>query len=89
MTPSKIPPICAIPDAKPKVYRNRASVVPISIPRLPKSIFPITSQADLVSKIMRLFFKDIYSPMDAADAIPPSATARRRGHSPSPQDDPE
>lgn len=43
-----------VPGAKKKTLPSRPTVFPISLPRLPKSIFPITSHEDLVEKISRL-----------------------------------
>lgn len=45
----------SVPRPKNKIVRSRSSVFPISIPEMPASIFPITSQEDLVKKISRLF----------------------------------
>ena len=45
----------SMPPPKKKIVRQRSSVFPIAIPEVPASLFPITSQEDLVSKITRLF----------------------------------
>jgi hypothetical protein len=53
--PSPTKPLRSVPTPKKKIALRRSSVFPILIPEMPASIFPITSQEDLVSKISRLF----------------------------------
>jgi len=39
------------PNANDAVERQSGSVFPVCIPRIPKDLFPITSQEDLVAKL--------------------------------------
>lgn len=53
----------------------RASIFPISIPPIPASAFPITSQEDLVAKMTRLFLRPPFpkNHKSAAQAVPAGA----------------
>jgi len=55
----------SVPPPKKQIVRQRSAVFPIAIPEMPPSLFPITSQEDLVSKITRLFL-----------TLPPKTRAR-------------
>jgi hypothetical protein len=45
----------SVPAPKQKIVRGRSAIFPIAIPQIPASVFPITSQEDLVTKISHLF----------------------------------
>jgi hypothetical protein len=50
--------------------RRRPAVVPISMPQIPESLFPITSQSDLEAKAQSLLRQ--HTPADAsAPSVPP------------------
>jgi len=56
------PPPCAVPLAKMPLPTSpgrsvRAAIFPISIPPIPASAFPITSQEDLINKLYALFLR--------------------------------
>ena len=51
MDPNRHGKLVEKPDAKEPTVRTPASVVPICLPRLPKGMFPITSEEDLIAKL--------------------------------------
>jgi hypothetical protein len=64
----------SVPPPKKKIVRQRSAVFPIAIPEMPPSLFPITSQEDLVSKIARLFLTSLPKAKPRGAPLPPSVT---------------
>ena len=50
--------------------RYSEAVVPLSIPRIPEDLFPITSQEDLVAKLTGTHSSRSVPPPSASDALP-------------------
>ena len=59
---------------KKKLVRQRSSVFSIAIPQMPSSVFPITSQEDLVSKISSLFLTSLPKTRPRGAPLPPGVT---------------
>jgi hypothetical protein len=63
-----------VPPLKKEIVRQRSAVFPIAIPEIPASLFPITSQEDLVNKITRLFLTSPKKTRPRGGPLPPSVT---------------
>lgn len=69
--PSELAPRMAVPVGTPKAT-PRTTIFPISLPRIPESLFPIHSHEDLVAKLSRFFLLHSYIyPAAQASANPP------------------
>jgi hypothetical protein len=70
--------IRSVPSSKKRIARSRSAIFPISIPEMPASVFPITSQQDLVNKISRLFLAPPFPKKGKRGAPLPIGAAPRK-----------